>query len=127
MYVIDTHGLIWHITNDNKLGNEAKKALLDIDNGIELGVIPAIVILEALYVFEKSGKKKDFIGIYDSLRKSTNYLIYPISSQVIKGTINLPAELELHDRIILSIAKLLNAPLITRDSILRKHYDKIIW
>jgi len=127
MYVIDTHALVWYLTDDNRLGVKAREILTKIDNGESTGVIPSIVILEAMAIFEKRGLHNLFAEIYAEIKESSNYLIYPLSSEIIDEIINLPLELELHDRIILATAKYLGTPLITKDRALRKYHESIIW
>ena len=55
IYVVDTNALIWHLTNDRKLGTRAR----DIFNAAELGqtrlVVSAIVMAEMFYANKKFG------------------------------------------------------------------------
>ena len=60
MYVVDTHALIWYLTDDERLGSEAKKVLESIDKEKDIGVIPTIVLIEALAIFEKKVSVKPF-------------------------------------------------------------------
>ncbi len=127
MYVIDTHALVWYLTDDERLGSEAEKAMERIDNMEDAGVIPIIVILEAMAIFEKKGMKKAFLDVYRGIRDSSNYILYPLTSDISDEVLKLPDELELHDRVILATAKYLDSPLITKDRTLKKYCEKTIW
>jgi len=127
MYVIDTHALVWYLTDDDRLGAKAREILTKIDNGEDTGVIPSIVILETLAVFEKKGLRDLFSEIYTEIKESSNYLIYPLSSEIADEVINLPSELELHDRVIMATARYLGTPILTKDKTLQKYHRYTIW
>ncbi len=127
MYVIDTHALVWYLTDDDRLGAKAREILTKIDNGEDTGVIPSIVILETLAVFEKKGLRDLFSEIYTEIKESSNYLIYPLSSEIVDEVINLPSELELHDRVIMATARYLGTPILTKDKTLQKYHRDTIW
>ena len=127
MYVIDTHALIWYLTDDDKLGAEAKNILERIDREGDIGVIPTIVIIEALAIFEKKGLCNLFSDIYGEIKRSSNYLLYPLSVEIIDEMLKLSPKLELHDRVILATAKYLNSKLITKDRIIRNYYPDTVW
>ena len=127
MYVIDTHALIWYLTDDDKLGTEARKILERIDREEDIGVIPTIAIIEALAIFEKKGLSNLFSDIYREIKRSSNYLLYPLSVEIIDEMLKLSPKLELHDRVILATAKYLNSKLITKDRIVRNYYPNTVW
>ena len=127
MYVVDTHALIWYLTDDERLGSEAKKVLESIDKEKDIGVIPTIVLIEALAIFEKRGLRETFSKIYEEIKESSNYLIYPLSPEIVDEMLKLSPGLELHDRVILATAQYLNAKLITKDKSLKSSYDGCIW
>lgn len=52
-YVIDAHALIWHFTNDQKLGANAHDILVEIDAGNERALVPTIVLAEILYAADR--------------------------------------------------------------------------
>ncbi len=106
---------------------KAREILTKIDNGEDTGVIPSIVILETLAVFEKKGLRDLFSEIYTEIKESSNYLIYPLSSEIVDEVINLPSELELHDRVIMATARYLGTPILTKDKTLQKYHRDTIW
>ena len=127
VYVIDTHTLPWYVSGDKRLGKEAKKIMEKIDNGEQVGIIPSIVILGALYIAEKYGFKDKFIGVYEDIKASQNYFIHPLTSEIIDLCIDIPYEIELHDRVIIATARYFNAMILTRDEIIRRYEAHTLW
>lgn len=50
---MDTHALLWHLTEDDKLGRKAKEVLDGGDRGEKTIIIPTMVSTEALFILEK--------------------------------------------------------------------------
>ncbi|HLX11208.1 MAG TPA: PIN domain-containing protein [Bacteroidota bacterium] len=119
--VIDSHALFWFITNNSKLSERAKKAIQEAS----VVVVPSIVVMEILYIFEKHNLAHRFVDFLGEL-KVRKYLIYPLDIEVIAQTVAIPHDLEMHDRIILATAQLIDAPLLTKDREIKKYYSKTI-
>lgn len=64
VYVVDTHALIWYLTNDKKLGAQASQIFNAAENGETRLVIPAIVVAEFHYANRKNNWFPDFVTIY---------------------------------------------------------------
>jgi PIN domain nuclease of toxin-antitoxin system len=116
MYVADTHGFLWFIWSDKKLGKKAFEIFRACDKGNEIVVIPSIVLLECMYVCEKRKEEVKFQEIMQKIRGKFNYQIYPLDEEVILKCQDIAQIDEMHDRIIVGTAKLLNAKLITKDT-----------
>ena len=127
LYVIDAHTLLWYMSNDKRLGKKAREIMKRIDNGEEVGIVPSIVILESLYVAEKYGFAQEFINLYKAMKSSQNYFIHPLSSEIIDVAIELPHEIELHDRIIIATARCFKATIITKDDIIKRFEKRTVW
>jgi len=127
LYVIDAHALLWYMSNDKRLGEKARKIMNKIDSGEEVGILPSIVILESLYVAEKYGFVEQFANLYKTIKISQNYFIPPLSTEIIDVAIELPHEIELHDRVIIATARYFNAQIITKDEIIKKYEKRTIW
>ena len=52
-YVLDTHAFLWHMTNDARLGDNAKTVLDLIDQNDAKAFIPSIVLAESIFIIEK--------------------------------------------------------------------------
>ena len=120
--VIDSHTLFWFLTNNPKLSRKAKRLIEESDKAI----IPSIVLMEILYLLEKNNLSYKFIEFLSEL-KIRNYLVYPLDLRVISQTLTINPELEMHDRIIIATAQIFSAPLISKDSQIKKFYSKTIW
>ena len=121
-FVIDAHALLWNLEDSPKLSNLAGKTIATAEKIF----IPTIVLLEVQSILEKrqeQGKFSDLLGRIENQRK---FAVYPLSIEVIKEFIPI-GRIEMHDRIILATAKLLNASIITKDETISKFYPRVIW
>jgi predicted nucleic acid-binding protein len=101
---------------DKKLGKEALEIFRACDRGKEIVVVPSIVLLECMYVCEKKRITLEFREIMCKIEGTFNYPVYPLDEEVILECNDLRKIVEVHDRIIVATAKLLNAKLITKDA-----------
>lgn len=128
MFVVDTHALLWHLTEDEKLGENAKEILAKADGGEVVIIIPTIVLAESLFIIEKKKADLVFKDIIRKIEKSLNYVVYPLYIQTVLACSDLKEIPEIHDRIIVATAKALNAGIISKDDEINKFKDvKVIW
>jgi len=103
-YIIDTHTLLWYISDAPTLGKNAG-AVLD-DPTSEL-ILPAIVLAEACYIVEQ-GKVPlalaDLLGAIDSDQRIS---FIPLDRVIVERTTTLTSVLEMHDRQIVATALIL--------------------
>jgi len=52
-WITDTHGLLWHLYNANKLSVQVKEIFTGADAGEHQIVVPAIVLVETVYLAER--------------------------------------------------------------------------
>lgn len=127
-YVIDAHALIWHITNDPKLGVNARQVMNEIDAGNERGLIPTIVLAEILYTSERGRISITLGDVLDELKRRKNYRIVPFTQKVLLRVEKVKRVPELHDRLIVATAIENKAVVITRDSdIVNSGEVKTLW
>jgi len=119
MYVADTNALLWFLTDDDRLGNEAKKIFIKSDDGETTIIVPPIVLAESLFIAEKHRVDVQFRTVLDRIDEGLNYDVYPLDLEVILRCQGMRG-FELHDRIIMATAKLLNAKLLSKDGKIRK-------
>lgn len=98
LYVIDTHSLIWYLTDDRRLGAHTRQIL---DNDDARLVIPSIVLAEAKHIADRKRIPLAFQEILDQISASPNVTIFPLDEFVVN---HLPANLEIHDSIIIATA-----------------------
>ncbi len=116
-YVVDTHPLIWYLAR--KLPKKVDEVFKSSERGEYIIFIPTIVLAECYYLSENNKIELNFEEILNLIEKSSNFFIVPFNLDVIKlfPKINIK---EVHDKIIVATAKLLNAKLITKDNEIRK-------
>jgi PIN domain nuclease of toxin-antitoxin system len=127
-YVVDTHALIWYLTKDRKLGKQAAEVFRAAERVETAIVISAIVIAE---MYHANGKQKlfaDFKQTYHDLKVNPQYQFAPVLEHHILDFDQDIAVREMHDRIIVGLARRLNAPLLTLDpKITAANLVRIIW
>jgi len=69
IYVTDTHGFIWYLTDSPKLGKNANECFQEIDQGKAKLLISAIVIAEIIYIVQSEGTSR--ISNRDTPHKSS--------------------------------------------------------
>ena len=126
-YIVDTHALIWRLLQSKKLSLKANKAFTEGIEGKTLLIIPAIVLLEVMSVLEKYEIENRFLEILDDIERTPMYEICSLNIEVLRATAKINDIEELHDKVIVAIARMKNAAIITKDRIIRKLYSKTIW
>lgn len=135
-YVIDTNSLIFYF---NKIFGEPDKlsaktrllierALSSSEGDIKLS-IPAVVLVE---IFEKWIRTEEFAAkfhyeVFSLISQSPNIEIKPIEREVLGNLLKIGGELrnhDLHDKIILASAMMLECPLITTDNKIIEYVEK---
>ncbi|MFH1933678.1 MAG: PIN domain-containing protein [Pseudomonadota bacterium] len=126
--VTDTHALVWWFTSSPKLGSQATRIFQQCERGESVIFVPSIVIAEVLSIFDKKRVSFDFKKLFAKIAKSENYVIISLDLAILEKMIDLKDVPELHDKIIVSTAKYLSLPLITKDSVLQNlSHIKIFW
>lgn len=118
-YVTDTQALIKFMMGQKVIDKQCHQAFLSADQGKNTIIIPAVVLMEVLYLFEKIRIKIDLIQTEDLL-KSKNYQFEPLSLEILKIASEIKDIPELHDRLIAATARYLDIPIITNDLVIRK-------
>lgn len=121
--VIDTHSLLWLITDNKKLSRSAKLAVRKASKVY----IPTIVILELFYLMVKFQRKDYFPMLLEDIKRDTKHILVSLDMFIVEGVIEIPYKLEMHDKIIVATALTLNLPLVTKDEQMRKLHKKTIW
>jgi len=113
-FVTDTQALVKFMMGQKVINEKCHQAFLSDDKGESIIIIPAVVFMEILYLFEKNRIKFDVIHTEELLR-SKNYQFEPLSLEIIKFASEVTDIPELHDRMIAATARYLDIPLITND------------
>jgi PIN domain nuclease of toxin-antitoxin system len=101
-YVVDTHALIWFLEGNSRLGINAKTILADSASQL---VLPAIALAEAVWIVER-GKTSitSVIDLLSAVDADPRIVIYPVDKTVIEQSVSLLSITEMHDRLIVATA-----------------------
>ncbi len=115
VYVTDTHSILWFFTDDSKLGRNSKDLFEKAEIGQIKIIIPSIVLTELMYLLEDKNSKSKFKDLLEKIKVASNYEIYPLDLDIVEEVYNITTIREIHDRIIVATAKILDCSLITKD------------
>jgi len=118
-YVTDTQALVKFMMGQKVIDEQCHQVFLEADRGENIIIIPAVVLMEVLYLFEKNRIRIDLIQTEDLL-KSKNYQFEPLSLEILKTATEISDIPELHDRLIAATARYLDIPIITNDPVIRE-------
>ena len=118
-FVTDTHALLWWFTDSPKISPKASAIFEKCEKGENVIFVPSIVIAEALSVFDKKRISFNFKKLFKEIHDSENFTLIALDYPILQKMITLKDITELHDKIIVSTAKYLNLPIITKDETLQ--------
>ena len=116
LYVADTHTLFWYFTASPSLGSQALAAFDEAKRGQALVYIPAIVLAELYFLNEKKNRPIDYSTTFALLVQSAQFVLLPFEPIDTLDFDNDTAVSDIHDRIIVGVARRLGAILLTRDA-----------
>jgi PIN domain nuclease of toxin-antitoxin system len=128
IYVVDTHALIWYLTNDTKLGATALTIFQSAERRETVIIISAVVIAELYYWNQKNKQFDDFKKLYQNLRTRTYFEFVEFLPEHVLDFDQDVSVPEMHNRLITGVARRFNAPLITRDPlIVNAKIVRVVW
>jgi len=101
------------------INDAAHQAYLSADKGDTTIIIPAIVLMEVLHLFEKNRIQVGLLQTED-LMESKNYQFEPLNFEILKTASEIDDIPELHDRLIAATAKYLGLPIITNGPVISR-------
>jgi PIN domain nuclease of toxin-antitoxin system len=119
-FVTDTHALLWWFTDSPKLGPLASAIYDRCEGGEVIIFIPTIVIAEALSIFDKRRLSFDFKKLFKRIHDSENFALVALDYSILQKMVDLKDIPELHDKIVVSTAKYLRLPIITKDKVIQE-------
>lgn len=115
LYVADTHAMFWYLSASPRLSAPAKAAFDEGAHGAAVIYLPSIVLAELYFLNEKFGRPLDFAAEFARLRRSAQFEFIPFTSDDVLD-FDIDASIpEIHDRIIVGVARRLGASCLTRD------------
>jgi len=128
LFVADTHSIAWYFTKSEKLSKKVLQIFRNSVVGKGVIVIPTVVLAEIMDISEKKRIKVDYEEVLEKIDNSSNFEIYPLDIDTLRVARNITIISELHDRIIVATAKLLDAKLLTKDENIQKsNVVEVIW
>ncbi len=128
VYVVDTHALIWYLTNERKLGKDAARIFAAAERGETQLILSAIVITKMYYAGKKANLFPNFNQTFKHLRSNPQYQFHAFTVDDVLDfdqDVSIP---EMHDRIIAGLARRLGAPLNTSDPLIAKASAiEVVW
>jgi PIN domain nuclease of toxin-antitoxin system len=118
LYVADTNALYWYLIKDKQLTQNASQIFEAAEQGETRIVISAIVIAELFYLNKKRQVFSDFAQIHHRLRTTPHFQLVDFAPEEVLDFARHPTIPEMHDRIIVGLARRLNAPILTSDRII---------
>ena len=129
--IVDTHGLIWYIEGNPKLGKTAK-IILDGDDSIL--ILPIIALAEAIDIVQKKRTSiPDVATLLDRVFSDSRIEIEPLTVEILQESLHTAAVPEMHDRLITATAVWFEkqgfaVAFLTKDpAIIDSELVKIIW
>ena len=130
-YVVDTHGLIWYIEGNRKLGAKAKLVLDDKNSVL---ILPVIALAEAIDIVQKQRTSiPDVETLLNRVLTDLRIEIEPLTVEILQESLNAVAVPEIHDRLITATALLLekqgfDVAILTKDpAISSSKLVQIVW
>ena len=127
--VLDTCALIWWSLDPDKLSATAKDACIEMEKA-KNGLVPSISIWE---IAIKIKNKKLDLGIdlnryVASLKQSDVVQIVPIDEDIWLDSVSLDwTNRDPADRVVVALAQINQAAIITSDKKISSFYSKVIW
>ena len=117
--VADTHAVIWHFSSSKRLSRKGRAIFKQVESGQMQVVIPSIVLVETIFLFQRARVDEAIIKTLLSLSESPldSIYIFPLNKAVVTALSHFgPAVIpELADRIIAATAFHLKVPVLTAD------------
>jgi PIN domain nuclease of toxin-antitoxin system len=121
---LDTHIIVWLVRGErDKLGEAARQAIEEC----ELAVSPAVV-LELELLHEIGRLRASALSIVTALATDIGLRVCDLPFRtVVEYALKENWGRDPFDRLIVANAKAAEAPLVTKDARIRRHYSRVIW
>jgi len=127
-YVADTHALFWYLENPDRLSLAADAVFRLAAAGGALIVVPAIVVAELYYLTAKVGPPILPSDLISRINASREFAFSELGRDQLEAMEGITGVTEMHDRLIAAEAVVRQAPVISRDKILRlSQLVDVIW
>ena len=125
IHLVDTHALVWYLTEDRKLPRQIVRLLQAAERGERDVIVPTIVLAEGMTIEEKGRSALSKGRILDWVLTHRALVVVDFDLPTVLEMNELSAEMELHDRIIAATARLFGAAVLTRDRVITACVDTL--
>lgn len=129
--VLDTHTVIWYVLKSTRLSAAGLAALERASDAAEPVYLASISLVETRYLIERGRVPEDVLNRLERALTGSDAVLTlaSLDLEVAQAMAQIPRSLvpEMPDRIIAATSLHLNAPLITRDRLLRAAPITTIW
>ncbi|MBM3238130.1 type II toxin-antitoxin system VapC family toxin [Candidatus Poribacteria bacterium] len=127
-YVTDTHALYWYLSDDKRLGTKVRAIYQQALKNDILIFIPSIVLAELYWILNKQDKANIFPILFDVLDEASQFCFVDFQAEHVLLFDELSKIPEMHDRMIVVVAKILGIPCLTKDEkIINSNLVETIW
>ncbi len=95
-YILDTHALLWHLSNEARLGANARRIL---DDPSTLLIVPVLVLAEAKHAADRKRLPITFEHVLQAVLASPRITVFPMDLYTVH---HLSSQLDIHDSIIVA-------------------------
>lgn len=121
IYVADTQALVWNLIGDSKLSEAAAALFESIDDGKAVLILPAVVLAELYMIAEKQRTRLSItsFGVFvEKWQSADNVQLTSLTPDIVVTSAKFTIIPDIFDRLIVTEAYRLNAPLITKDAVI---------
>ena len=127
-YIVDSHALFCFLEYPSQLSPAADAVFRLAAAGGALIVVPAIVVAELFYLTAKAGLPILPSDLLSRINASREFVFSEMGRNQLEAMETIAGVTEMHDRLIAAEAVVRQAPVISRDKILREcQVVDIIW
>lgn len=118
-FVVDTHALWWYLTAPKRLTATASAIFRLAETGNATLIVPAITVAEFYFMSTKLGRPFPPSALLAILDAVEGIQTTDLGRAQLERLDRFPEIPEMHDRLIVAEAADLDAPLVTRDQVIR--------
>ena len=119
VYIVDTHTFFWYREYPERLSPAADAVFQLAAAGLAQIIVPAIVIAEFYYLTLRAGSPIFPSTLITDIDQSSEFVFSELGRAQLESMENVIEVPEMHDRLIAAESLVFQAPVISRDRVLR--------
>ncbi len=133
MIVLDTHALIWWVSDDSQLSDRARSELTRESEDVKGQILVSAITPWEIAMLQKKGRLvlamaiDEWLLAVESLDRLT---VVPVTARTAVASVSLPGDFHKDpaDRFIVALAREMNAPLLTADGKIHDYpHVRTVW